>query len=86
MRSEIGDNTRPPPPLAVAHGEERERVGREREREITQGEREREEAQRGEREERGAAEKERSSTARAFLSPGISAELCYGISDKRQRR
>ncbi|KAF3514050.1 hypothetical protein F2Q69_00004689 [Brassica cretica] len=50
MRSEIGDNTRPRPPLAVAHGEERE---------SRPGKREREEARRGEREERGPTERER---------------------------
>ncbi|KAF2550761.1 hypothetical protein F2Q68_00033630 [Brassica cretica] len=29
----MNNTTQPPPPLAAAHGEERERVGRERERE-----------------------------------------------------
>ena len=57
MRSEIGDNTRPPPPLAVAHGEERE--SRPGEREITRGERERRGAARGERRERCGKERER---------------------------
>ncbi|KAF3514049.1 hypothetical protein F2Q69_00004686 [Brassica cretica] len=53
MRSEIGDNTRPPPPLAVAHGEEREsRSGERRGRETVREEREK-----------------KVLTARVFLSP-----------------
>ena len=63
---------------------ERESPPGKREREITRGEREKEEARREERERRGAAERERSTMARAFLSPGISAELRSGISDERQ--
>ncbi|KAF3553367.1 hypothetical protein F2Q69_00012037 [Brassica cretica] len=55
MRSEIGDNTRPPPPLAVAHGEERE--SQPGEREITRGEREKRRGE--EREKREARQGER---------------------------
>ena len=70
MRSEIGDNTRPPPPLAVAHGEEREsRPGERRGKETVREEREK-----------------KVLTARVFLSPGISAELRSGNSDERQGR
>lgn len=49
MRSEFNGTTQLPPPLAAAHGEERERRHGERER--------REEARRGERERRGGAVK-----------------------------
>ena len=58
MRSEVNDTTRLSPPLAVAHGEERERggVGRER-REGGAARREKEErdAAKREKEERGGA-------------------------------
>ena len=68
MRSEVNDTTRLSPPLAVAHGEERERggVGRER-REGGVARREREERCGKERErgERQHGERERKSTARA---------------------
>ena len=69
MRVEIRDATRPPPPLAAARGEERER-GAEREREEERGEvRERGERRRGER--------ERESTARASDLRGFSAGLRF---------
>ena len=87
MRSEIGDNTRPPPPLAVAHGEERE--SRPGEREITRGERERRGAARRERRERRGKEREREgrevaqgereSTARASGLWEFSAELRFRL-------
>ncbi|KAF3518696.1 hypothetical protein DY000_02060389 [Brassica cretica] len=63
-------NTPRPPPLAAAHGEEREsRPGERRGRETAREEREK-----------------KVLTARVFLSPGISAELRYRISDERQGR
>ncbi|KAF3554043.1 hypothetical protein F2Q69_00012040 [Brassica cretica] len=69
MRSEIGDKTRPPPPLAVAYGEEkesrpgeRERSREEREREKRRGkEREKREVQQGEREKGERRRRERES-------------------------
>ena len=54
MRYEINDTTRPPPPIAAAHGEERESRSGERER------RERERARQREK-------RERESTTRASL-------------------
>ncbi|KAG5407640.1 hypothetical protein IGI04_013759 [Brassica rapa subsp. trilocularis] len=70
--SEIYNTKRPPPPLAAAHGEERER-----------GERD---AVRREKRGRGSTgrERERSSTARASCLRDFSAELRSGISDERQ--
>ena len=59
MRSEFNGTTQLPPPLAAAHGEERERRGREREKETRRGERERRDAAKGEKEERGGARRER---------------------------
>ncbi|WZZ15040.1 hypothetical protein YC2023_108129 [Brassica napus] len=80
MRSEVNDTTQLPPPLAVAHGEERERggVGRER-REGGMARREREE-RRGEERERGErryGERERKSTARASGLREFSAGLRF---------
>ncbi|KAG5389260.1 hypothetical protein IGI04_030801 [Brassica rapa subsp. trilocularis] len=68
--SEIYNTKRPPPPLAAAHGEERER-----------GERCGEER---EKRERQCGERERSSTARTSCLRDFSAELRSGISDERQ--
>ena len=58
MRSEVNDTTRLSPPLAVAHGEERERggVGRERrEGGAVRREKEERDAAKREKEERGGA-------------------------------
>ena len=57
MRSEIDDATRLPPPLAAAHGEERESRPRERKRHGE--ERERRAAAKREKERRGGAGREK---------------------------
>ncbi|KAG5399679.1 hypothetical protein IGI04_014286 [Brassica rapa subsp. trilocularis] len=57
--SEIYDTTRPPPPLAAAHSEERETRPGEREKEARRGERERRDAAKREKEERGGAGREK---------------------------
>ncbi|KAG5403924.1 hypothetical protein IGI04_010043 [Brassica rapa subsp. trilocularis] len=71
VRVENTDTTRPPPPLAVAHGEERE--SRPRERKRRGEEREREEPRRRERKRRGGAE-ERESRRLGLLISGSSLQ------------
>ena len=74
MRSEVDDTTRLPPPLAAAHGEERERRRGERgERKRCGEEREREGPRRGERKRRGGAERERERRL-GLLIPGSSLQ------------
>ena len=63
--SEIYDTTRPPPPLAAAHGKERETRPRERKRRGEEREREEECGEERERRGRRRGERERESTARA---------------------
>ncbi|KAG5385161.1 hypothetical protein IGI04_036631 [Brassica rapa subsp. trilocularis] len=76
--SEIYDTTRPPPPLAAAHSEERETRPGEREKEARRGERERKETRRRERKRRETArEREKESTARDSSLRGFSAGLRF---------
>ncbi|KAG5388210.1 hypothetical protein IGI04_029751 [Brassica rapa subsp. trilocularis] len=81
MRSEVNDTTRLSPPLAVAHGEERERggVGRERrEGGAARRERERRETRRRERKKRETTQRrEKESTARASDLREFSAGLRF---------
>ncbi|KAG5413445.1 hypothetical protein IGI04_001012 [Brassica rapa subsp. trilocularis] len=59
-RDLVADTTRPPPPLAAVHGEERETRPREREGGAAKRERERRDAAKREKEERdGAGKRER---------------------------
>ena len=74
MRVENTDTTRPPPPLAVPHGEERE--SRPREREGGAARREREKSRGEERKRRGGAEG-REATARASDLREFSAGLRF---------
>ncbi|KAF3587648.1 hypothetical protein F2Q69_00028900 [Brassica cretica] len=77
--SEVYDTTRPPPPLAAVHGEERERRPREREGGAAKRERERGETRRRERRRREAARGERESR---WLGLSVSGNSLQGFASK----
>ena len=78
MRSEVDDTTRLPPPLAAAHGEERETWPREREGGAATREREKGKTRRRERRRRETAQgREKESTARASDLRDFSAGLRF---------
>ena len=89
MRSEVNDTTQLPPPLAVAHGEERERggVGRERrEGGVAWRERERRDMAKREKEERGGVGRERESRRLGLPISGNSLQgFASKLSDGRLR-